>query len=516
MIVKKYCFALFITLLISNLAQAQETKIIAGNQPDKTTRQETPDTLTVPEEISEEELDNIIDLRMQFEKQNQTYSAPVAPSENLMRFIQKDEKLLSDEALYWVNYIRDPSTVISPDLTFNDTVIVNPLFLPILFKGKILPDDLNMYDRTFGLRTNDWPYWYKPDSTLFQKEIQSQEMRDQAYRYVQTYHPDYFRYSTRDLPTDIVKAKEIKKATYEPEMIQIKNDADFSDVSTPVKFIPERRYWTSHFESAIQFAQNYISPNWHKGGISALNLTNREYFIYNYNKDKVKFTNELEIKTNIFTAPKDTIHDFKIGDDVFRVHSNLGYRAFNKWYYTFDATFQTQLFNNYRENSDIKQAAFLAPMNVNIGIGMQYDLNKDFKKRHKKLTFSANIAPLSYSFMYSILNNDKIDLGRHGFQKDEETGKFKTSLNQFGSTINSTMTFQISRNVSWYSRFWYFTNYHRMQGEFENRLNLAISRFFSTVISLQLRYDDGVTKNPDFDRYLQINELMSFGFNYRW
>lgn len=517
MIMKKYCLALFILSFITNLTlvQAQETKMATGSQFEKTNQKASPDTLPIPE-IDEVELDNLIDLRSQFEKQNQTYSAPVAPTENLMRFLQKDEVQLSDEAMYWVNYVRDASLVFGPDLTFQDTVIVNPIFLPLIFKGGLIPKDLKLFDYTMGLRTNDWPYWYKPDTSLFQDKVKALKMQDQAYTYIRNNHPDYFRYSMKSLPTDVVKAREIKKTTYEPEMIQVKNDADFSDISTPVKFIPERRYWTSHFESAIQFAQNYISPNWHKGGTSALNLTNREYFVYNYNKEKVKFTNELELKTNVFTAPKDTLHDYKVGDDVLRLHSNIGYKAFSKWYYTFDATVQTQLFNNYRENSDVKQAAFLAPLSMNIGIGMQYDLNKTFKQRHKSLNISANIAPLSYTFMYSRLNDDKIDLGRHGFEKNEETGEYKNSLTQFGSTINATMTFNFTRNISWYSRLYYFTNYHRMLGEFENRLNLAISRFFSTTISLNLRYDDSVSKNDEFDSYLQVNELMSFGFNYRW
>ena len=40
------------------------------------------------------------------------------------------------------------------------------------------------------------------------------------------------------------------------------------------------------------------------------------------------------------------------------------------------------------------------------------------------------------------------------------------------------MTFNINRNVSWTSRFYYFTDYHRITGEFENTFNLQISRFF--------------------------------------
>lgn len=513
MVIKRYIITLSILSSLANLINAQEGTIITGTNVRNTESSNQADTFPIID-IDDPELDNIISLRAQFEKQNKSYSAPVVPNEKLLRFLKKDEIEISDEAMYWARMVRDASTIFDNTVTFKDTVIVNPLFLPLVLKGELLPKDLTFYKEDFWKKNDQLPLPFTPD-TLFKEEELRRSIEEQAYKYVQSNYPNYFRYSRRDLPQDKVIAKVIKKTNYQPEMIKVETEADFSDVDAPVKFIPERRYWISHFESAIQFAQNYISPNWHKGGSSTLNLTNREYFVYNYNKDKILFTNELEIKTNVYTAPKDTINNYKIGDDIFRIHSNIGYKAFNKWYYTFDATLQTQLFNNYQENSKIKQAAFLAPMSLNIGLGMKYDLNKSFSSRHKNLSLSANIAPLSYTFWYSTIT-DNIDLSRHGFEKNEETGKYKHSLHQFGSTINATMTFQFNRNVSWYSRFYYSTSYERIIGEFENRLNMAISRYFSTIISLYLRYDDGVEKNKDFDSYLQVNELLSFGFNYKW
>ena len=513
MVIKRYFILFSILSLLAGVANAQEGTIISGT--DVTNAEQSDATDTIPLiEIEDPDLDNIISLRAQFEKQNRSYSAPVTPNENLLRFLKKDEVELSDEAMYWAHLVRDASTIFDSSVTFQDTILVNPLFLPIIFKGKLLPDDLSYYDKDAWKTRVDIPLPFTPD-TIFKEEMLRRQIQNKAYKYVEANYPNYFRYSMRDLTQDKVIAKVITKPTYQPEMIKVESEADFSDVDAPVKFIPERRFWTSHFESAIQFAQNYISPNWHKGGVSALNLTNRQYFVYNYNKDKVQFTNELEWKTNVYTAPKDTLRDYKIGDDVLRLHSNIGYKAFNKWFYTLDATFQTQMFSNYAENTDNKLAGFLAPLNVNIGLGMKYDLNKTFaNKRHKKLSLSANLAPLSYTFMYS--TDKDIDLGRHGFKKDEATGEFERKLSQFGSTINATMTFQFNRNVSWYSRFYYFTSYDRMLGEFENRLTMAISRFFSTTISLNLRYDDAVSKNEDFDSYLQINEVLSFGFNYKW
>ncbi len=116
--------------------------------------------------------------------------------------------------------------------------------------------------------------------------------------------------------------------------------------------------------------------------------------------------------------------------------------------------------------------------------------------------------------MYS---RQEIDYSRHGFKKNEETGEFNNKLSQIGSTIRADLAFDFNRNVSWQSRLYFFTTYgdHTI-GEFENTLVLAISRFFSTRIYFHLRYDDGVEKTEDNKSYFQLNELLSFGFNYKW
>ena len=84
-----------------------------------------------------------------------------------------------------------------------------------------------------------------------------------------------------------------------------------------------------------------------------------------HTKEKIKFDNSLEIKNNLYTAPKDTLRDYKVGDDVFRIYSNFGYKAFNKWYYTLDLDFKTQLFSSYAENQNVKLAGLLSPFSIN-------------------------------------------------------------------------------------------------------------------------------------------------------
>lgn len=51
------------------------------------------------------------------------------------------------------------------------------------------------------------------------------------------------------------------------------------------------------------------------------------------------------------------------------------------------------------------------------------------------------------------------------------------------------------------------TNYQRIQN-LKIDLNMAINQRFFSTISLNLRYDDGIAKNEDFDMlFYEINEL---------
>jgi hypothetical protein len=471
------------------------------------------DTVVIvkPEEA---DMNKIIDLRTQLIKQNETYSKPVSPRNNLLRFLEKDKLTLSDEALYWARLVRDASYRFDENVSFRDTIIVSHLFMPILFRGDIIPDHPVLYNKDrWQLKPLSFP-WYQPDTTLFLDVMRRYDLEKMAFRYVEDNHPTYFHYSKRDLPNDIIRITSIRTPVYEEVPLKVSSDVVQNEVEAPQKFIPDRLYWRSAFESAIQFSQNYVSPNWHKGGSSNLNIFTKNHLKYDYNRDKIQFTNEIEIKASIYNAPNDTLHDYKIGDDIFRLHSNVGYKAFNKWFYTFDAEFKTQLFSNYQENTQIKQAALLSPFAFNVGIGMKYDLDKSFKTRNKNLKLSVNFAPISYTFMKSI--NDDIDLGRHGFRKNNDTGEYSNTLNRFGATIRTDMIMNFNRNISWQSRFYYFTTYETAQFEFENTLVLAITRHFSTRIYAHLRFDDSVTKNADFDSYFQLNELLSFGFNYKW
>lgn len=517
--VKKLSLGLvFVLALISSLkAEVQTINIINSSLVinRSTFDQDTTDTRAFA--IDSVELSKVVDLRTVFERQNKTYTTPKSPDKALLRFLKKDELEISNEAMYWAKMIRDASYYFDNNVTFRDTMIVDPMYLPIVFRADPFTDEeLTFYSMDFMKSKFVKPELYQTD-TIFDDYLKRKKSSDMAIAYVEEKHPSYIRYTERQMPQELVKTKYIKKDTYENIQLKVESEADFSDV-TPVKFIPERRYWTSGFESAIQLSQNYISDNWHKGGNSNFSIFTKNALIYNYTKDMIKVVNEIEQATSIYTASEDTHHSYKVSNDILRLHNNVGYKAFSKWSYTFDTEFKTQLFKNFKENSEEMQAAFMAPFSVTFGVGMMYDLGKTFaSNKHKKLALSVNLAPLSYTYMYTRLKDpDKADMGRHGFKVNEKTGMYDNSFSNLGSNIKASMTFNFSRNVTWQSRLDYLTSYENVKMEFENTLTLAISRFFTTRIYLYLRYDDAAKERDKDWNYFQLNQLLSFGFNYRW
>lgn len=326
-------------------------------------------------------------------------------------------------------------------------------------------------------------------------------------------HPDLIHYTSDFLPTDHLEYKPVEGPSYSGELAVM----DMPNVPTKSQGVietvsVERRYWLPRFEAHAQLAQNQVSPNWHKGGTSSANLSSRLYYQIAYKRDKVEWVNDLEYKLGLFTVPSEIKleekPDFKISEDVFRMRSNFGLQAWKRWYYTVDLNLRSQLLNNYDREGNVTTRAF-APLIIDGGLGMKYNLKK--KKiggnPFNNLNFTLNVAPASMQFIW--IHAKDVTRGRYGLQEDQDY------LLRLGSSLRMNLDWQFSDALSWRSRLYYNTSYKHIETELENTLEYAFNKYFSTMLNVNLRFDDSVILDEPktFKSLLQYNELFSFGFS---
>ena len=392
-----------------------------------------------------------------------------------------------------------------------NAVIPDESFLPFYFDGRILPEGKLFHaawmDSVFKVHQ-----YIPPITHYLERDIKATFMKRlnrNAYHYFVDHYPDQLQYFYWT-QAKAMKPEPLKTNIFQI-LFQVDNHPDFELITSPDKYDPGWKFWFVNGNSLIQFSQNYISKNWYKGGVGNLNMISNQNVTINYSKEKVQFNNYIEWNLSLFTNPIDTMRRTKIGTDLLRTYSDFGIRAFNeRWFYSANLEIKTKLFNNYAENTNTIISSLGSPLFINIGIlGMKYRLNKEFSNnKYKKFTIDADVSPLSVKITY--IGKNQEEPGRYGILAGDK------HLTDFGSLINSTLVYNFTKNIWMKSRFKYFTNYKRMEIESENELNIALNRYFSTRIYVYARFDD-TAGIPDTDLgYIQMNEILSFGFNYRW
>ena len=77
--------------------------------------------------------------------------------------------------------------------------------------------------------------------------------------------------------------------------------------------------------------------------------------------------------------------------------SKLGLHASKRWFYTLQLVANTQFAHSYKTNDPLLYADFLAPLNVNLSVGMDYNIDW-FNHRLKG---TAHFAPFAYNWKYT-------------------------------------------------------------------------------------------------------------------
>ena len=320
-------------------------------------------------------------------------------------------------------------------------------------------------------------------------------------------HPDQVMgneiYFADAILLDDVQVVNVPRQEKMKNYMQVVNPVEKASAENAFKVL-KPNFWKKSAAASVQFSQHGISDNWYQGGESTNSLLAELKLVANYDdRQKVQFDNSLEMKLGFITAPSDTVHTWKTNADLFRLNSKLGVRAIKNLYYTVASELSTQFLPNYATNTNNLISSFLSPVQFKLSVGMDYKVNK------KKCNISLMGAPFSYTFVY--IKDDEI-VNPSAFNVDPG----HSSANLFGSEITANVDWKIKDNISYVTKFNYFTTYDKVIANWENTFNFKLNRYLSTKIFIHLRYDDGVTLKEENYTYFQLKEMLTFGLSYTW
>lgn len=319
---------------------------------------------------------------------------------------------------------------------------------------------------------------------------------------------------------EVLGETEIKTKTEDVDRIlnSINGLTDVTSVisdSVPVEIVPEKpNFWKRQGKFTTQFTQSYLSQNWYKGGNNNVTLLSTFFYECNYNDTKkVQWDNKLDLRLGFVSTPSDDYHKFMTNNDKIYLASKLGVKATKAWFYTVQGEINSQFMPGYRSNNQQTFSKFLAPLDIFMSVGM------DFKPTLKKGTLSVALLPLSYK--YRLINSDDNEWTIHKTynMKKHDDDTFRNFQHDFGSKVEANYKLEIVKNLTWRSRFYYYTTYKYVESEWENAFSFQFNKYFSTEVNALWRFDDNrdpKTKEGHKLGYFQFKEYFTFGLAYNF
>lgn len=257
--------------------------------------------------------------------------------------------------------------------------------------------------------------------------------------------------------------------------------------------------WFKEARTLVQFTQNYISPNWYKGGNSSIALLALVKGQISYKKGNFVWENTGEWRMGFSTTGKaDTVHAVNITDDIFKLYSKAGYKFYDKLYASASLEFQTTFLPSWKQNSQQVKSTFMTPIRFNLGIGLDY----------KPLDWiTINFSPATYKLVHATISDSlRVDVTELGIDKG------KTTLSEFGSSVRVEAKYKPLRELELYTLLYFYTNYRQVEFDWQIDVDFIINRFLSTHLTLHPRFDS--TVKSDEPQHMQFKELLSIGFNH--
>lgn len=331
-------------------------------------------------------------------------------------------------------------------------------------------------------------------------------LRREVYVEIKETNPELIAFHEEELPdiNDLKlslrgQRKSVKDFLWNQKMVELpKNRLDISQ---------QKRKWRYGGKLSALVSQSYISPNWYTGGTGNISILSDVSAFVNYTNHKnLQFDNTLEWKAGFNSAFNDSLRFLNTNEDVFKINSKLGLKAFKNFYYTLSAEFSTPFFNTFVPNTKELSTSTFSPIRTYIGLGL------DFKY---KSILSLMISPFSYRLTY-VMNTSKAEGVENSIADKFNIPEGEKILHTFGSRLELNFAYVFSKELKLESKFYLYTDYKNVELDWEIAGNFIVTRFLTIQLSLHPRYDSSLVLAEGQKSRFQFREFTSLGFMYQF
>jgi hypothetical protein len=266
----------------------------------------------------------------------------------------------------------------------------------------------------------------------------------------------------------------------------------------------EAKNWTIKGENTLLINQSSFS-NWAAGGINSFAGNLVLNYDFNYAKDKWSWDNKA------IAAYGKTFQDatkWRKNDDRLILNSLLGYKAAEKWLYTFYGNFNTQFsdgFNYDGDNNETLISKAFAPAYLSFGPGIAYKESDNFR---------INLSPAAARLV--IVGEESL---REAYGVDLD----QAVRTEFGASLDAYYKVNLMENISFENILKLYSNYledpQNVDVDYTANLFLKVNDYITVNTGVQLLYDDNVQIQKTDGRVgpgLQVRQVFGAGFTYKF
>ncbi len=261
--------------------------------------------------------------------------------------------------------------------------------------------------------------------------------------------------------------------------------------------------------------------NWNAGGrnnISALGYISASA---NYQKDKIKWTNDLGLALGglVYIGKDSGGEGLQKTDDRIEYATNFGYGLKAPWYLSVVGGFRTQFLDGFTyPNDSVRVSTFMAPGYANLALGIDYTPNENF---------SAFLSPFATKMTF-VRDQTLADAGAFGVEGaviDQTTGDVITNgkmfRGEFGAYFRMTYNKELVKNVNMKSKLELFSNYlnnpQNIDVNAEVLFTFKVNSWLSASLNWNLIYDDDIRitdANGNTGPRTQFKSVIGLGVSY--